>query len=86
MTRLRTSTKRADQRQRCIANYDTKAKFRAVQRWSSRIAAAPTLTKKDIAKRLGKKPPRITEYTSFLIEPPTETFDAIEKILYDAGV
>lgn len=86
MPKLRTSLERQARRDKCIENYATKSKYRAVKRWPARIAMNRDLTVKHIAKILGKSPPRISEYITFLIEPPEETFIAIEKILYEFGV
>lgn len=77
---------RSERRARCIKNYRSQSKLKAVQRWPQRIAKNRGLTLKYIAERMGKKQPRISEYVGFIIEPPDHVFDQIEQILLEAGV
>ncbi len=81
----RTSEKRELKRKKCWENYSSKAKRRAVERWPTRILLLKgILEHQDIAEKLNKKSPRISEYMTFINEPPDDVFDKIERIIYAA--
>lgn len=86
MVVARTSAKEQARREKCIAEYSSKSKFRSVQKWPARIAMTKEVSVTIIAQALQKPPPRISEFISFIKEPTEDEFIKIEKMLYDAGV
>lgn len=85
MAKARTSEEREQRRERCISNYSSKTKLNAVKRWRERLLKCKDLNVQKLADLVGKHQPRISEYMSFLIEPPDDTFYQIEQIIYDHG-
>ena len=76
--------KAIEKRERCIASYSSNSKLKAVKRWKVRMVKAGVAAK-TIAHDIGIPAPHLSDYMSFLYEPPEERFMAVEEALYKRG-
>lgn len=71
--------------ERIVLNYSSPVKLKAVARWKERMAKQ-NIKVKDLAEKIGKPAPRISEWVNFRVEPTEENFNLVENALYDLGV
>lgn len=71
--------------ERIVLNYSSPVKLKAVARWKERMAKK-NIKAKDLAERIGKHAPRISEWVNFKKEPSEDSFNLVEAALYDLGV
>ena len=71
--------------ERIVLNYSSPVKLNAVARWKERMAKR-NIKAKDLAQKIDKPAPRISEWVNFKKEPSEENFNLVEAALYDLGV